>query len=180
MKKERWSPIEGCDGSYEISDYGRVRSGKNSVRRILKQGTDRYGYKTVVLRINGISKTFRVHRLVANAFVPKKDGREYIDHIDTNKSNNHHKNLRWVTKSENSKNEITRAQSLRRIKPGSKFVFSKLPVYQYSLDRILLMRFDSLSDASRCCGLSRSGIRYATKNSSHRYGGFLWLLQKMD
>lgn len=62
------------------------------------------GYLTT--KISGT--TYYVHRLVAEAFIPNPDGKEEVDHIDTNRSNNMVSNLRWVSKKENHANKISR------------------------------------------------------------------------
>ena len=95
-------PIEGYDGYY-ISENGVVYSDKGSYRIALVQRIDIDNYKTVGLYKNGQCKRFKVHRLVANAFLPKIEGKECVNHIDGNKWNNKATNLEWCTNSENSK-----------------------------------------------------------------------------
>lgn len=116
---EVWKPINGYSERYEVSNYGRVRSKDMIVNgrlkdchkikgRILKPCNDREGYKNVVLCINQQRKTFRLHRLVAIAFIPNPENMPEIDHIDANRSNNNVDNLRWSTRKTNSNNPITR------------------------------------------------------------------------
>ena len=84
MSMEVWKEIDGYNQRYEVSNYGRVRSKDMVVNgwlqnchkikgRILKPHTDKEGYKGVVLCINQKRKTFRLHRLVAAAFIPNPD-----------------------------------------------------------------------------------------------------------
>lgn len=87
---------------YAVSNYGRVISYKDSMEKgsIIKGGILR-GYITLPLRPFGVSKTFYVHKLVAEKFIDKtNDEQQYVIHIDFNKSNNHVENLRWATKDE--------------------------------------------------------------------------------
>lgn len=116
---EVWKPINGYSERYEVSNYGRVRSKDMIVNgrlkdchkikgRILKPCNDREGYENVVLCINQQRKTFRLHRLVAIAFIPNPENMPEIDHIDANRSNNKVDNLRWSTRKTNSNNPITR------------------------------------------------------------------------
>jgi hypothetical protein len=85
---------------YSITQAGEVFS--HNIHRNLKQKTNKYGYKTVILQENGYRKDFTVHRLVALAFIPNPDNRPCVNHIDGDKSNNCVSNLEWVTEKENA------------------------------------------------------------------------------
>lgn len=173
MENERWVSIEGTNGNYEVSNLGNVKSliDTNNIR-ILKQGTDRYGYKTVVLRINGGSKTFRVHRLVANAFIKHIDGKNYVDHIDTNKSNNYYKNLRWVTKAENAMNPISYERSI--LHSNGKTVF------QYSKDGKFIRSYTSIKGAARAIGVDKVCISKVIRGKRKSCKGFLWSTRPIE
>jgi hypothetical protein len=103
---EIWKPILGYEGLYEISSFGRVKSlPRNSTikkERFLKQHDAGHGYLVVNLskRIN--QRTIRVHRLVAEHFIKKIQGKPEINHIDGLKINNNKNNLEWVTNKENN------------------------------------------------------------------------------
>lgn len=104
---ELWKPIDGFNGLYLISSFGRVKSLKKANREIiLKHNTANYGYATVSLS-NGKEKTYRVHRLVAQAFIPNPLNKPHVEHINTVKTDNRVENLRWATAEENNKNLIT-------------------------------------------------------------------------
>ena len=90
--KEIFLPIEGYD-NYLISSYGRVLN-KNTMRE-LRQFNKR-DRKCVTLYYNGIPSHYYVHRLVAEAFVPKPCYGISVIHIDGDKSNNYYKNLEWI------------------------------------------------------------------------------------
>lgn len=111
--QEQWASIHNFEGIYEVSSLGRVRTTKGKTthselhgnrvwkQRILRQKTDQKGYKRVTLWKNKKPFSFLVHRLVASAFIPEIDGKEYINHIDGNPSNNYKDNLEWCNHSEN-------------------------------------------------------------------------------
>lgn len=105
MKTTEWRPIR--DYNYEVSSDGEIRNKEN--KKIIKQRVNTYGYKIADIQVNKKSKTFVVHRLVAEAFlgVKQKDENQWqVDHLDRDRTNNKVENLRWATRSENLENRI--------------------------------------------------------------------------
>jgi hypothetical protein len=100
---ERWVDVDGYDGMYQVSDIGRVRS-----RRKVLLPYERHGYLYVRLSKDGVAKNYRVHRLVAKAFVDNPNDYIEVNHLDGDKQNNRHENLKWCTGSQN----ITHAYDL--------------------------------------------------------------------
>lgn len=115
---EHWKSIEGWFGYYQVSDLGNVRSldrvvkfkncpngkGKRIPGVMLEKRYDKDGYAVVHLRAANYGKNqlCKVHRLVANAFVPYIPGKDYIDHINGIRTDNRAVNLRWCTVKENN------------------------------------------------------------------------------
>lgn len=110
---EVWKEIPDTEGRYQISSLGRIKSlpfmqkGNGSdfltKERIIKLGADKDGYLCFVYSINCKRSTKRVHRLVANAFIPNTYDLPVINHIDSNRANNSVDNLEWCTISYNTK-----------------------------------------------------------------------------
>jgi hypothetical protein len=103
MENKRWCKIEGYD-NYSVSDYGNVRNDQTG--RILKGGINSDGYHNIILYLNGKKTFYKIHRLVATYFCNNENNYNEVDHIDCNKINNHYKNLRWVTPSQNNRNKL--------------------------------------------------------------------------
>lgn len=103
MAVERWKPVKGYEGLYDVSDAGRVRSLKRTTTngRILTLHTSQQnGYVYATLCKNGVKRSKRVHRLVMTAFAPDTE-KPQINHKDGNKTNNALCNLEWCTGKEN-------------------------------------------------------------------------------
>lgn len=103
--KEIWKEI--AYPGYFISNLGRLkgRSGKIIKSYINK----RTGYKMIAIKPNGRNgkaKCLKIHRLVAEAFIPNPNNLPVINHIDGNKINNNTSNLEWCTFSENNLHAI--------------------------------------------------------------------------
>lgn len=105
-----WKSVKGYATLYEVNEFGQVRSlkqwnGHKYIKRgspyILKQSNTTTGYKKVELTKDGKKKSFKVHRLVAEAFIDNPYHKPNINHKDGNKKNNNVTNLEWVTQKEN-------------------------------------------------------------------------------
>lgn len=98
------SSIVGYEGKYDITSDGDIISlnyNNTGKQQKLKYRLNKKGRPYINLCINGKYKSYEIHRLVAEAFIPKIEGKEQVNHIDGNKQNNSIKNLEWVTRDEN-------------------------------------------------------------------------------
>ena len=98
--EEIWKDIEGYEGLYQVSNLGRVKSlkyNKTGRERILKIDKNKNGYLYILLYKNNKRKHYRIHRLVANAFIENPNNYPYINHKDECKSNNNVNNLEWCS-----------------------------------------------------------------------------------
>lgn len=98
---EQWKDIQGYEGLYQVSDLGRIKSFKTSKPKILKNQPNGRGYLQIGLIKDKVKTNFKVHRLVAEAFIENELNKPHVNHINENKMDNRAINLEWVTPSEN-------------------------------------------------------------------------------
>ena len=96
------SQIKGYE-NYLIFEDGVIIN--TDTGKEMKPGLDKDGYYRITLSKDKKTKTFRLHRLIANAFIPNPDNKPCVDHINRNRIDNRIENLRWVSYKENSRNQ---------------------------------------------------------------------------
>lgn len=115
--QEVWQPVRGYEGLYEVSNQGRVRSlpgkrwngqGIHEFKGRILRPQSKSRYLQVTLSKNGLTKTIKIHQLVAEAFLcpcPGIQGKTkncyQIDHINNDSRDNRASNLQWLTRYEN-------------------------------------------------------------------------------
>lgn len=102
--KVEWKLIDGFGGTYSVNNYGEVRNNKTG--KLMKPRKNETGYLRINLTKNGKPKCMRVHRLVAQAFIPNPENKLQVNHIDFNRENNCVSNLEWVTNQENTQYSV--------------------------------------------------------------------------
>lgn len=150
---EEWKELTDYPG-YSVSSIGRVMSprGKILTQRIVQ------GYAKVSISDKGRY----VHRLVASAFLGKKEEKMDVNHKDRNKTNNKVENLEWVTRSDNMKHAIDTGVS-----------------YTKSICRVnnngdVLEEFKTIVEASKKYNISDSSIIKVCKKEAIKAGGYYW------
>ena len=151
--EEQWRDIDGLEGEYAISSKGRVQNLKNG--KILTGVVDSYGYKKLILK----GKTYKIHRLVALAFIPNPNKLPQVDHVDEDKTNNNVSNLRWVSPSENIRHS-THKQSCK--------------VKQLSKDSEIIKVWDSFNQIQKETGYNKSNIINTCKGKLRSAYGYCW------
>lgn len=164
---ELWKNIDNFP-NYQISNYGRV---KNIDGRILKPSKDKNGYLMVNMLTNTGYKTKRIHRLVAEAFIPNLNNYKEVNHIDENKENNCFSNLEWCSHKYNS-NYGTRNKRI------SNNMNKKIG--QYDMNNNLVKIYESIKEANRQTGISNAGISYSANNIRKNAGGYIWHFIEKD
>ena len=164
MESEIWKDVAGYEGLYQVSSVGRVkRFYKNGKERILKLYPNGSNYLIVVLCKNSIHKQFRVHRLVATAFIPNPQNLPQVNHKDETKTNNHVENLEWCDAKYNNNygTHIERSAEKQRKKVG-----------QFTLAGEFVRTWPSLSQIGRDLGIGN--VSPCCKGKRPSAGGFVW------
>lgn len=174
MSKEIWRDVPGYEGSYQVSNLGRVRSLDRVVRyvdgrtreypgQLLVPYHNKRGYAGVNLG-KGAKHRRLVHRLVAQVFIPNPQAKPEVNHRDGDPSNNRVWNLEWATPGENM------GHALRVLQPANWPPFKEKALVAESANEEL--RFRSTMDAERA-GFARQHIRNAVVNG-RAYRGYRW------
>lgn len=158
--------IAGYEGLYVVSDDGEVYSLPHMVcngngyymkkGKKLSQGKRAKFYPCVALFKDGELRTFSVHRLVAEAFIPNPDNLPEVNHKDENPENNHVDNLEWCSRQYNI--EYSKAKR----------------VAQYTKDGVKIAEYRSIRIAADQTGIGRTAINNVVAGWNKTAGGYVW------
>lgn len=176
---ELWKDIKGYEGIYQVSNLGRVRSldkktyQKNKFGkfqhvlhkgRILNIQKQRNGYLTIDLHKNGKFERKTIHKLVADTFIPNINNYKYINHKDSNISNNKANNLEWCTQSYNIKYAYDHG--------------NKIPPNMKKVNQInngtIINTFISIQEAERRTNIKSANISKCCRKLRNKAGGYQW------
>jgi len=196
MSNEVWYPVKGYESYYLVSNLGDIWSIRNN--RKLKPKLQSTGYYRITLSVNGSCKTFAVHRLVAEAFIPNCENKPTVNHINECKTDNQVENLEWATTLEQNTHgtRIQRAMAntdweARTAKIDYAEVARKhnyyemnhaqmKPVLQYDKHGIFIARHDGVAVAARTVNCSQGGICSCLKGRRKTCAGYVWKYEKAN
>ena len=170
--KIKGKAIKGYEGRYEVTESGEVislikGSRNKSGYKVLKHWLDKDNYHTVTLWKNRKPKQFKVHRLVAETFIPNPNRLPQVNHIDGNKNNNAASNLEWISQEGN----IRHAYDIGIYKKGEERKNSKLTNEQVKWIRenyIKGSRELGARPLARKFGVTKTCIYYIVTNKSYK------------
>lgn len=184
MKEEIWKDIEGFEGLYQVSSFGRVKSCKRFItkqnrwgkiqkyclkEKILSQYVNTSGYCIVNLWDNEKCIHKLVHRIVAEAFIPNSNNLPEVNHNDENKLNNTYLNLMWCDRKFNN-NYGKQSKEGRRL--AGKHRMKK--VCQLSIEGEFIKVFEGIRVAEEQTGVDNTAISRCCKGIFKTAGGYVW------
>ena len=169
---EEWKPIKDFP-DYRISNKGRIQRVPNNKIKggLLNPTKEKDGYLVVGLFRDKKNIQKRVHRLVAEVFIPNPNNYPCVNHKDENKTNNSIDNLEWCAVAYNNKygNHYKK----------SSITMSK-PIHQYDLSLKYIRTFSSLTNAAKELKCSMGGISSSTRDSlKYTFKGYRWSYKKL-
>lgn len=162
----KWLPVVGFEKKYLVSSRGEVkRLHKYTEESYRRPREDKNGYLVMILHAGSKHRYVRVHRLVAEAFLPNPKKKPQVNHINGNKKDNRVENLEWVTNSENALHKF------RVLDPPSYHARRK-PLLCMELNKV----FPHIQAAADFCKGSRSDIRDVANHKKGRFTakGYHW------
>ena len=180
-----WKDIKGYEGFYQVSNLGRVKSVRREVNycidglkakreeKFLTLEMSNCGYLRVRLSINGESKKYSVHRLVATSFIPNSLNLSCVNHKNEDKTDNRVENLEWCTHKYNSNYGTVKE---RRVKAFMAKNSTCRPVIMMDSNGNEIRRFRSIKDAFKETGINTKGIGCCCqgKKNYKTAGGYKW------
>ena len=169
--QEIWKDIKNYEGLYQISNFGRVKSlpRKGTVKheRILKQCRDKYGYLQVILN-NKTHKSCRIHKLVAQEFIPNPENKLTVNHKNGNKYDNKVENLEWNTIKENNDNAIRIGLNKTR------------KIIQYDKNMKFIKKWNSSREIERDLNYLHSNILACCNGIYKTMYGYVWRFENVN
>lgn len=181
--EEIWKDIEGYKGLYQVSTYGNVKSLDRYVRsrwgtkkpvkgQLLKADKTMFGYLQVSLFKPGLSKKrYKVHRLVAMAFIPNPQNLPQVNHKDEDKTNNRLDNLEWC---DGFYNQRYGTCSERKHIKLTNHPLKSIKVEQLTKDGEHIDYYPSAKEAARQTGISQGNISCVCCGRHSLAGGYKW------
>lgn len=165
--EEIWKNIKNFE-NYQVSNKGRIKNIRNN--KIVNLHTNsKNGYVYVMLSNKNKKKCARLHRLVAEEFIPNLKNKPVVNHIDGNKLNNQADNLEWCTQKENVNHAI--------IKLGVKYGHDKGFVYEGQRKKVKRsdgMIFNSIKEAKEYMKNKNLHIAETCRGKHKTTGGYGW------
>lgn len=181
LPNEEWKDIQGYEGLYQVSNYGRVKSLQNN--KIMKPGkskSNNYRYHITLCK-DGVHKSAKCHRLVAQAFVPNPDNLPEVNHknpVTAEICDNRSTELEWATHSDNMQWRTKCGNHPKGTFIRNGINVNNKRVIQFNADDTYIRTFSSLRDAMRVTGIDETSISKVCHGKIKTAGGYKFILEE--
>lgn len=184
IQQEIWKDIVNFEGIYQISNFGNLKSFKrNREGHVLSEKDKRGHYLSVILCYQSKTRCTRIHRLVAEAFIPNPENKPQVNHIDGNKQNNRVDNLEWATAIENMAHARETGLSSFIAMNHYNQIERPFKIIQCDLSGKFLAEYKNAKDASDASGVCQRNILQVANKTEYKKGltrkqagGYIWKL----
>lgn len=155
FEDEEWREMSGYEGLYWVSNLGRIWAipRKGTSGGLMKGCPDRKGYIIVTLRKDGVQSSQRLHRKIAETFIPNPEGYKEVNHKDEDKQNNSVENLEWCTTAYNHEygtRTLRCGRPVRCVETREEYPGAKWAAKEKGLDPSTITK--SCKNVNRTCG----------------------------
>jgi len=170
---EQWEDIKGYEGIYQVSNIGEIKKLETKMpmpyggfrldkEKILVKAVCKKGYYNIGLSKSNKKSSYKVHRLVALAFIPNPENKPQVNHKNGVKTDNCVGNLEWCTGSENVKHSYKNGLSDNVLKAASKKVIdtSNGKIYKSCTDAANVLGISKTTLSHKLCGIDNNNTTF--------------------
>ena len=175
--EEQWKPVKGYEGLYEVSNMGRVKSlhyNRSDKEKVMVLGKTTRGYMNVVLCKNKKHRTFTVHRLVAETFIPNPLCLYTVNHKNEIKTDNRVENLEWMSLADQNRYGTRTERAIAKSRITNRNNALSKQVLQFDKNGCFIAEYPPIREVHRLFGFDACHISSCCNNKRNTANGYVW------